>query len=227
MPRIVKPAADRQDEILDVAQALFLQFGYESTPIQAVIDRVGIAKGTFYHHYPSKAALLDALVSRTVAQARLVMTPILDEPLPAVEKLNALFLRTGAWKVAQKELMTEMHRALHLDANLALRLKLERDSVAAVVPLMGTVIRQGVAEGVFDTAYPLAVARIVMDLGVVLSHTLGDALLAGNPPSRAEVVTEIEAFHDAVERLLGAAKGSVRMIDISHISEWFDERRAG
>ena len=70
MARVVKKAEVRQDELLDVAQGMFLTQGYDNTSVQAIIDAVGIAKGTFYHHYPSKAAVLDALIVRMTAKAR-------------------------------------------------------------------------------------------------------------------------------------------------------------
>ncbi len=51
MPRIVKSADVRKDEILDTAQALFAERGYAHTSVQAVIDAVGISKGDFYHDF--------------------------------------------------------------------------------------------------------------------------------------------------------------------------------
>src|SRR5436190_686849 len=128
MGRIVKTAAMRQDELLDVAQRLFLERGYDDTPIQAIIDAVGIAKGTFYHHYPSKPALLDALVARMVRQSLELVRPIVDDPaLGAVEKLDAVFLRIGAWKSARRAILIEMHKALHAKANAPMFARIQRD----------------------------------------------------------------------------------------------------
>ena len=59
-------AAARQEQILDAARRLFLTKGYEATTIEDVLTAVGIAKGTLYHHFPGKEAILDAIVLRTV-----------------------------------------------------------------------------------------------------------------------------------------------------------------
>jgi AcrR family transcriptional regulator len=62
MTRTVKEPDIRRAELLDAAQKLFYAKGYEKTPVQDNIDRVGVAKGTFYHYFGSKVELLDELV---------------------------------------------------------------------------------------------------------------------------------------------------------------------
>jgi len=42
--RVVKPAAERQRESLDVAQRLFFEEGYEGTNVQQIIDELGLSK---------------------------------------------------------------------------------------------------------------------------------------------------------------------------------------
>ena len=48
-------------KILDVAAALFLSKGLEATTVDEIVAAASIAKGTFYHHFASKTALIDAL----------------------------------------------------------------------------------------------------------------------------------------------------------------------
>lgn len=229
MARVVKSAAVRQDEILDVAQRLFMERGYDATPIQAIIDEIGIAKGTFYHHYPSKPALLDALVARIVEQSLAVAEPIVADPtLGAIDKLNALFLRVGAWKADRRALLTAMHQAMHAPSNLQLLIRTQRESIDAMVPLVQRVIDQGVAEGVFDTPYSDQAARLVLELGVTLGREIGDALAGAGPRrlSAAQMARSMMAWHDAVGRLLGAPPGAVGLVDVDLLLQWFeaDER---
>ncbi|GAO20750.1 TetR/AcrR family transcriptional regulator [Paracidovorax wautersii] len=51
----------RARELLEVATELFLSKGIDETTIDDIAAHAGIAKGTFYHHYESKAALLLAI----------------------------------------------------------------------------------------------------------------------------------------------------------------------
>lgn len=222
--RVVKRAEVRQDEILDAAQRLFMIHGYDDTPIQAIIDAVGIAKGTFYHHYASKPALLDALVARTVAQSIEVVQPIVADPtLRGVDKLNAVFLRVGAWKSDHRALLTEMHRALNAEANAPLLAKVQRRSTDAIAPIVAEVIAQGVAEGDFDTPFPAEAAEIVLALGVILGRSIGDALLADEvkAPDVVAIRRGLEAYHDGVTRVLGAKPGSIHLVDIDSVMVWF------
>jgi AcrR family transcriptional regulator len=54
------------DRILDVAAELFLTEGYGATSIEAVAQRAAISKRTFYHRFPDKAALFDAVLRRII-----------------------------------------------------------------------------------------------------------------------------------------------------------------
>lgn len=227
MVRVVKTAALRQDEILDTAQRLFLERGYEATSIQAIIDEIGIAKGTFYHHYPSKPALLDALVARMVVVLGALIQPLIDDPaLGAVDKLNAVFLSAGAWKTDHRALMLEMHRALYTEANEQLRLRIQREGNAMMMPIVARILEQGVAEGVMNTRYPRHAAQIVLELGITLGRTLGDALLRPDAtPDLASILTDLDAYHDAVGRLLGAAPGAIRLVDRDAVAVWLEAAR--
>jgi TetR/AcrR family transcriptional repressor of nem operon len=63
VPRTRDPEKTRE-RILDAAQALILDHGYGSTTVDAVVGRVGITKGAFFHHFGSKSDLALALVER-------------------------------------------------------------------------------------------------------------------------------------------------------------------
>ena len=58
------------DTILDVAAALFFAEGYGATSIEKIARRAQISKRTFYHRFPDKAALFDAVVRRIVERLR-------------------------------------------------------------------------------------------------------------------------------------------------------------
>lgn len=51
-------------KLLDSAATLFVERGYDETSIDDIVHHAGCAKGTFYHHYESKLALLIALRQR-------------------------------------------------------------------------------------------------------------------------------------------------------------------
>jgi TetR/AcrR family transcriptional regulator, transcriptional repressor for nem operon len=73
-PTRTKPAAERRADLLDAGLALFTERGIGRTTVSEIVQRAGVAQGTFYLHFPSKDALLFALQERfeerIVARAR-------------------------------------------------------------------------------------------------------------------------------------------------------------
>lgn len=50
------------EKILEAAQKLFLEKGYDQTTIQDIVDELGgLTKGAIYHHFKSKEDIMDAL----------------------------------------------------------------------------------------------------------------------------------------------------------------------
>ncbi len=59
MPR--KDSRNTRMKIINAAWELFYENGYESTTIEEIVERSETSKGTFYHHFNGKDALLSTL----------------------------------------------------------------------------------------------------------------------------------------------------------------------
>lgn len=67
--------------ILDVAQGLFLEKGYDSTSIQDIIDGLGgLSKGAVYHHFKSKEDIFNAVGDRYNEQIIGELKAVRDDP---------------------------------------------------------------------------------------------------------------------------------------------------
>lgn len=223
MVRTVKDHDSRRSEILDTAQQLFYQKGYEQTSIQDLLNAVGIAKGTFYHYFASKQALLEELTERIVTETMAIIQELIDQPdLTAVEKFTRIYLQTHQWKVEHKGFMLDLMRIFYRDDNLRLRYQLMRTSMEHFVALVTQVIEQGVAEGVFVTAYPRVTARITYQLMQNMAEILADLMLHPRPDIAALLEETVNAYQQATERVLGAAAGTLQIFDAAIIYEkWF------
>lgn len=49
--------------LVATATGLFAERGYDRTPIEAVLERAGVSRGSLYHHFPGKKELLEAVVA--------------------------------------------------------------------------------------------------------------------------------------------------------------------
>jgi AcrR family transcriptional regulator len=233
MPRVVKEEdyAARRNEILDVARKLVYTKGYEQMSIQDILDELKISKGAFYHYFDSKPALLEALIDRMSDEVGAVVFPILnDSTLPALEKLCRYFRSSVQWKATQKDFMMALLRVWYSDTNGIIRQKVFSKMLKLVAPPFSHVIRQGIQEGTLSTDFPEQATEIslylILGLGdkfgeVILEHEAGTSKLSAK--ERFSVMQKsVAAYTDALERVLGAACGSMQLMDDASIRVWID-----
>lgn len=230
MARIVKEEAysARRNEILAAAQRLVYTKGYEQMTIQDILDDRQISKGAFYHYFDSKGAVLEALVERMATEEVLpLVLPIVQDPhLSAIEKLERYFDTGLRWKTAQKTFMLELLRVWLADENAIVRQKLTSMTLKQGTPLITDIIRQGVREGTFDTAYPDQVSHVIIYILLALSDTILELFIADEAeldPARIEgtVTAYICALRETVERVLGTPHGTLKLVDPEALKQWF------
>lgn len=62
--------SDTREQIVEVADRLFYQQGYEHTSFAHIAAEVKISRGNFYHHFRSKDEILDAVISHRIERTR-------------------------------------------------------------------------------------------------------------------------------------------------------------
>jgi AcrR family transcriptional regulator len=78
MPRPSRQQID--DEILETAASLFARHGFKQTSVQRIADAVGYSKTGLLHRYPSKEALQEAVIDRSLAELRAITAVVADLP---------------------------------------------------------------------------------------------------------------------------------------------------
>ena len=68
----MKKGDDRKQMILETAERLFYEKGYEATSVQDILDALKLSKGGFYHHFESKLSLLEAIVEQKCETGRVL-----------------------------------------------------------------------------------------------------------------------------------------------------------
>ena len=225
MVRISKDYDERRTELLDAAQALFYDQGYESTTVDAIINKVGVAKGTFYYYFDSKVALLNALADRLSAAGLEQFRRVVElDDTDALVKLNKVFELSRSSKVANKELIRTLLKVVFMDENILLRHKLNARSVSLAAPEMAKIIRQGVAEGIFDTPYPDGAGQTLLLLGIELNELLAPLILEldEKPDNMGRMKEMIDHYENAIERILGAPEGSIMVQDRTFLQDLLD-----
>ncbi|MCI4665185.1 MAG: TetR/AcrR family transcriptional regulator [Neomegalonema sp.] len=62
-----------RQHIIERADQLFYERGFEATSFADIAQAVGISRGNFYHHFKKKDDLLDAVVERRMANTRMML----------------------------------------------------------------------------------------------------------------------------------------------------------
>jgi AcrR family transcriptional regulator len=230
MARILKEEeyTAKRNEILDAALQLVYSKGYEKMTIQDILDQLQISKGAFYHYFDSKADVLQALIERMVVEQMepLLLSMVQDPHLTALEKLQGYFDTAVSWKTAKKDLMLQLTKVWYSDENALARQKMLGLMVKHVTPLFMQIIHQGAQEGVLTTPYPEYASQVIINLVQPLGDTFAQMLLseeAEHDHALQEANVLVAAYNDAVERILGAPKGSIHLMDTEAIKEWFSQ----
>ena len=226
--------AARRDAILDAAQRLVLSKGYERLTVQDLLDELQISKGAFYHYFDSKPAVIESLTERLVSDSAQALAPIVDSrKLGADEKLKRFFDEIIRWKSARQSLFVAMLPVWYAPENIAFRLQVQLAVAKRLAPLMTAIVRQGVKERRFATAFPEQAGAIIVAVVQALQDTIAHQLMAAacrspDAPRTKDVVATYGAHIEAIERYLGVPAGALYRADSRAVNSWIDAlQRAG
>ena len=148
--------------ILDVAQNLFIQKGYDNTTIQDIIDNLGgMTKGAVYHHFKSKASILEAVTNRlfknnTLSAEWEKIKSRTD--LNGADKLKRMLLAA----VSDEQEQTFRRMGIHLQNMPQMMSSLLIRSVNEIAPkAFEPVIEEGIQDGSIDVLYAAEFAQLV------------------------------------------------------------------
>lgn len=139
--------ASSRERILAAAAHLFRRRGFAGTGMREIAAETGLAKSSLYNHFPSKQAMLFAIVQKTVERTTPSLRAIAKADLPAAERLRLAMAAHVVELIRDLDnvaCFVEEGRFLeprYLDAHLASRDEYERG--------FRNILRDGVDSGEF------------------------------------------------------------------------------
>lgn len=198
--RVVKAAEVRRNEILDAADELFAQKGFDGTSTQDILEKVGIARGTLYYHFKSKEDIMDALIERyNVRLLGAAQEIAADKSIPLIERIIRVVMALNISGGSSKEIMEHIHKP----QNALMHQKIQKVIINGVPPILTGIIREGIEQGLFNTPFPYE----CMEMVVAYTNTVFDDDMVNI--TNEERASRITAFVFNAERLLGAESGSL------------------
>lgn len=149
------------ERILEASEDVLRRYGPAKATVVDVARELGVSHGSVYRHFPSKAALRDAVVERWLAEISIALADAAAEEDPARERLQRWLDLLVESKQSRARVDPELFATYtELAANA-------RDVIGAHVKTLtdqlARIIADGVAQGEFDVANPETAARAVFD----------------------------------------------------------------
>ena len=146
------------ERILDAARRLFLEKGYEATTIQDIVDELGgLTKGAVYHHFKSKADIMNALGDRLCLERDPFLAVAGRKDLNGLEKLREV-IRLHEADAEQQQLGREALPMLKNPRVLAEMLETNRRELT---PRFLRLIEEGQRDGSISTGYAPELAELI------------------------------------------------------------------
>ena len=79
----------RRQTIIDAAVDLFSEVGYANTEIHDILKRGAITKGAFFSHFPTKEAVVSAIIAEADIRTEDVLIGVISSASSALENLIA------------------------------------------------------------------------------------------------------------------------------------------
>ncbi len=159
---------DRRDVILQCAADLFAKQGVAATTVREIAEAVGILSGSLYHHFASKDAIVDAIVTSFMDDLVGRYDDVLastDDPGDRLRGLVEASIATSAEHPHATEIYQNDARYLQAaDGSTVVR-----ESARAVRRAWLGVLEQGAATGVFRSDVPVKVIYPLLRDGLWLT----------------------------------------------------------
>lgn len=147
-----------EERILEAAQRLFLEKGYDRTTIQDIVNELGgLTKGAVYHHFKSKEEILDKVGDQLFFQNNPFEAVKQRKDLNGLEKLREA-VRLNQSDTSRTQLTIQM---LPLRKNPHLLVEMIDSNRRVLTPYVLELLEEGNRDGSLHTEYPKEIAELL------------------------------------------------------------------
>lgn len=200
--RTIKNAEERKNEILDIAERLFAQKGFDYTSTNDILNEVGIARGTLYYYFKSKEDILDSVIERITKQLIVSASMIAnDKSIPVLQRLTKTIMSLNV----KSEIGYEVMRQVHRPQNALMHHKMRENLLVNVNKIVTNLIEECISDGICQTEYPKEAVEMVM----LYSNIMFDDMIEY---TKEEKEIKILGFIYNLERMLNMETNSLKEV---------------
>ena len=216
----------RRGQILDMAEKLFFEQGYDHTSIQDILDALRLSKGGFYHYFDAKETVLREICERKwVGRYDQLRIDLMTDRRGPVDKLNALLKQASLFEAEDTRFAALLLKLCYKDRDASIRDYRRRVMIDRLLPQVDAVVLEGIQAGTMHARYPMGVGRVMLLLACDINDEVCDILAddLDNPDRMIRVIELLNTYRESVELLSGAPFGSVQLFDPARMVDTWQE----
>lgn len=189
--------ANKKEFILDVAEKMFIEQGFDQTSIAQILDATQISKGTLYYYFTSKEEIMDAIIERWIERSfEQVRIWVEQKQLPILERLMGALASLNMQKDGQ-----ELLDHLHAPQNALLHEKTNQILLSKVPEILYPLFQEGFQTGEMQTTYPYETIEMMLTYSLQIFNSSFQTL------DQAEKNHKIQAFIYLLEKIFQTKEG--------------------
>lgn len=196
------PDLKKSEKIIDALQQLLEEKPIQHISVSEIASKAGIGKGSIYYYFPSKDAIVDALIKRSYEQPLQTAKNLSTQS--GVSSFTRMAMLFQACRNSSAAFLKQKHDSSASAQNLAfLHQKYLNYLISELKPALTEIISQGIACGEIHFDHPAALAEIAL---IVLAVKLDNSLV---PTSEEETKETLIGLISLLEKGTGVPAGTL------------------
>ena len=213
----------KKQEFLRTAEIRFCRDGYEKTGVQDILDDLHTSKGSFYHHFVSKEALLEEICRNRAAGTSEKVFINLNREMKPDEKINALISGLIPFSGEKLGFLLMLIPVFSGPEGVVIRNCYANELENLYADAIAESIREGTAQGIFSCRDAGFSAKILIYLMNRFWLEVCDTVMENEKNGRNTDPSDLMAltgnYRMAAERILSAPFGSIQIMQLSDLQK--------
>ena len=218
----MRKGEEKRLQLLDAAEKLFCQQGYDKTSVQDIIGVTGVSKGGFYHHFTGKDQMLAELCARRAERSAAYTAEALRMASNPMERINAVLHGFTPLRREETEFMTVMLPVITKAEGRGMAVIYQEALEKDFLPLLKAEIAAATnAQIVFPVAKEMesVILSTVNHAWMSIATAMAAARERGVRLEPTAYLAQLEKYRRAIEVLLDAPYGSIEILRVEELEE--------
>ena len=201
------PDLKKYEKILDSLQQLLEQKNIQNISVSEIASNAGMGKGSIYYYFPSKNAIVEALIKRNYEKPLQIAKHLVSQSdispftrmamlFQACRNSSSAFLNQNTAEISDAQNQALLHQ------------KYLNYLISELKPELAEIIKQGIERGEIHFDYPEALSEIVL---IVIAIKLDNSFI---PSTQQETENTLKGLISLLERGTGVPNGTLSYLSL-------------